>query len=572
MRTFLLLLMGATLFSGCASTPSTAQTGESEPTRKSSSETRDQAEAINKYLMSLVHLRRGDFDMAISDLRDAADLDEDSTTLQLRLLAFYYREGDYKNAATMAERALKVEPESVTLHIWLGRIYSQLGEVDKSTAMFEKAIELDPDSTNAYEALVEIEEDSNDLVGAVTVYEAMLERTPDSPLLHYRLGVNLMEMNDAKGARRALERAVELDPKLAPARYILGVIYMDMELWDLAEQTFVAFLQDNNGHAPSLENLASVQARKGRYDRAYAILTEIVESANVDVGHHIQRSYVYLHDPDVEANFIATAPNDAPLLGTVLQMMARREKGEPNDSIARSLDSVEGDLDFECNVYLGGLLSRYGSEEAGGFLADRIQLLLKDGHRSRVLLTVMGRAYLFADRHEEALSTFNEVLEEYGSDKWTHYYLASVYESLDNAKKAEDELRKTLEHDPNDPDVLNFLGYLLADEDLRLKEAEELIERALLNDPENGFYLDSLGWVYFRQGKGDEAVEYIKRAIRAMNSDDAVLRDHLGDAYLLSGDVDEAVAEWERAHRLDPELEGVSEKIEKNRSKRRKRS
>jgi tetratricopeptide (TPR) repeat protein len=65
-------------------------------------------------------------------------------------------------------------------------------------------------------------------------------------------------------------------------------------------------------------------------------------------------------------------------------------------------------------------------------------------------------------------------------------------------------------------------------------------------------------------GRAEEAIGLIQRAIYGMDSDDAILRDHLGDAYLLQGDTARAVAEWERAHRLDPELAGVAEKIEKH--------
>ncbi|MCL4692614.1 MAG: tetratricopeptide repeat protein, partial [Candidatus Hydrogenedentes bacterium] len=74
-----------------------------------------------------------------------------------------------------------------------------------------------------------------------------------------------------------------------------------------------------------------------------------------------------------------------------------------------------------------------------------------------------------------------------------------------------------------------------------------------------------LGWVYYRKGKADLAIEYIRRAIQAMERDDAILRDHLGDAYMLKGEKEKAIGEWERARRLDPELEGVQEKIDAQR-------
>jgi len=166
-------------------------------------------------------------------------------------------------------------------------------------------------------------------------------------------------------------------------------------------------------------------------------------------------------------------------------------------------------------------------------------------------------------RDEEAAEVLADVLDTYGGEKWVHYYLATVHENLKNSEQTEKNLRACLEYDSNDPDVLNFLAYFLAESDRRLGEAEELLDRALKMDPENGFFLDSLGWIYYRQGKSELAIEYIRRAIRAMTSDDAILRDHLGDAYLLHGEIKKAVAEWRRALILDREIDGVQKKIEK---------
>lgn len=544
---------------------------EAPAVKTSDISTKKRGEAFNLYLNSIINMRRGKYQDGIESMRDAADIDTDSRALQLRLLAVYYRDGDYENAATMAERALEKEPDSVMLHIWLGRIYTQLDRLDESMAMFQKAIALDPESQIAYEALAEVEEESNDLVGAIRVYETMLDQSPDSPFLHYRLGVNLMEMGDGERARMSLEKALSFDEKLTPARYILGVVYMELEEWEMAKNSFDRFLVDNPGHAPTLENLAAVHARMNDFSQSFQTLTGLIESANVDVRHHLQRTYVYLRNPGVASTFISAAPNDSPFLGTVLQILVKRQAGEPYASIVSSLDSIEGDLDFECNAYLSSLLTRFGTQDAGGFLTAQLKSLRDEGQPSKTLSTVLGRTLMYGEHAEEARVVFEDIIARFGSDKLTHYYLATAYESIDDPANTEVHLRKTLEYDPNDPDVLNFLGYLLADEDERLKEAEELIERALAYDPENGFYLDSLGWVYYRQGKGKQAVDYIKRAIRAMNSDDAVLRDHLGDAHLLNRDVEQALAEWERAHQLDPDLEGVKEKIEKHSNGKQKR-
>jgi tetratricopeptide (TPR) repeat protein len=220
------------------------------------------------------------------------------------------------------------------------------------------------------------------------------------------------------------------------------------------------------------------------------------------------------------------------------------------------------------------LLFVFGEEETGGRLEEMCAGMREEGVQSRRLETVLGRVLMALDRHEEAETVMLEALSAYGPNKWLHYYLAEVYESGGRFRQAEKHLKACLKLDPQDPDLMNFLGYLYAEENVKLDKAERLLERALTIDPDSGFYLDSLGWVYYRKAKkswlhrdryADRAIELIRQAVLAMDTDDAILRDHLGDAYFLKGDVDKAVAEWKRALRLDPELEGVQEKIEKHR-------
>jgi len=136
---------------------------------------------------------------------------------------------------------------------------------------------------------------------------------------------------------------------------------------------------------------------------------------------------------------------------------------------------------------------------------------------------------------------------------------------LEDFEQTEKHLKAYLTLDPDDPDILNFLGYLYADNDIHLDEALLLLEQALDQDPNNGYYLDSLGWIYYRMGDAEKAIDLIQKAIYNMDSDDAVLRDHLGDAYYLKGDIKRALAEWDRAYRLDPTLESVKEKLEQHR-------
>ena len=99
---------------------------------------------------------------------------------------------------------------------------------------------------------------------------------------------------------------------------------------------------------------------------------------------------------------------------------------------------------------------------------------------------------------------------------------------------------------PEQPQVLNYLGYSLVERQENLEEALSMIERAVAARPDSGYIVDSLGWVLYRMGRYDEAVEHMEKAVELM-AVDAVVNDHLGDVYWAVGRYREAEFQWRRA-------------------------
>ncbi|TGP58654.1 tetratricopeptide repeat protein, partial [bacterium M00.F.Ca.ET.229.01.1.1] len=106
--------------------------------------------------------------------------------------------------------------------------------------------------------------------------------------------------------------------------------------------------------------------------------------------------------------------------------------------------------------------------------------------------------------------------------------------------------RKALELQPDQPQVMNYLGYSWVDMNMNLKEGLAMIQKAVDLRPNDGYIVDSLGWAYFRLGRFDDAVREMERAV-SLKPEDPVLNDHLGDAYWRVGRKIEAVYQWNRA-------------------------
>ncbi len=522
-----------------------------------------QAKAISHYLASVVYERRGDQEKAIAELSEVARHDPDAVTPTLRLIRNHLRDQDYEQALAMCERAVRQAPDRPNLWVVLGEIYHHFKRYDDAADAFKKAIELNPENMLGYGALVELQESTNDLVAAIDVYQRLIELNPELPGLHYQLGINLARIKDVAAAREALNRALELNPNLLQARYTLGILCLEAGDNEESVAHLQHYLRWRMDDITAMEHLAGALTRLGRYDDAFNLFSAILAGDQVKPQHHIQTMYSLLRAERPDLAEKAAPPAGAPIFGTFFAALARQDKQEPYLTLIESLTDIEGDLDEECNEHLNAVLYLFGKDAAGDWLLERIGRIRAE-YDSRILGIIQGRILMSLERHEDAVATLLPLVGVETHAQWVHYYLAICFEKLDRFEDTEAHLEQFLQHNPDDAEALNFLGYLYAEKGVKLDKAEALLQRALELSPENPYYLDSLGWVYYKQGRADEALDLIRRAIYGMDTDDAILRDHLGDVYLLKGDIPRAVAEWERARRLDPTLEGVQEKIERH--------
>lgn len=161
--------------------------------------------------------------------------------------------------------------------------------------------------------------------------------------------------------------------------------------------------------------------------------------------------------------------------------------------------------------------------------------------------------------YTKGLETISDVKQEH----WLMFYFRGICrERQDKWELAEADFRKALELSDNQPLVLNYLGYSLVDQGLKLDEALEMIQRAVKLRPTDGYIVDSLGWVYYRLSRYEEAVHELERAIELRPSD-PVINDHLGDAYWRVGRKNEARFQWNHARDLEPEDEELPKILDK---------
>ncbi len=200
------------------------------------------------------------------------------------------------------------------------------------------------------------------------------------------------------------------------------------------------------------------------------------------------------------------------------------------------------------------LLLHTGGDKAGALALARATLQSHpDDPQALVVLADLLRD---DDRYEEAVKVLDRLIAKVGGDSaaaWRLYYLRGA--SLERAGRwdaAQMDLQRALQLKPDDPEVLNYLGFAWADRGEHLHQALGLLEKATVLDPQDGAVIDSLGWVHYRLGDYRNAVRELELAV-SLDPADPEVNDHLGDAYWRSGRRLEARYQWSRVLTLGPD-------------------
>lgn len=183
-------------------------------------------------------------------------------------------------------------------------------------------------------------------------------------------------------------------------------------------------------------------------------------------------------------------------------------------------------------------------------------------------LVALGDILRAHKRFAEAAVAYSRALERVPAveaQHWALYYSRGIaYERSGEWTKAESDFLRALELEPDQPLVLNYLGYSWVEQGVNLEQARRMIEQAVKLRPDDGYIIDSLGWILYRLGHFQQAVRHLERAAE-LAPDDPTINDHLGDALWQVGRRQEARFQWRRALSMDPEperAEGIRAKLE----------
>jgi tetratricopeptide (TPR) repeat protein len=264
-----------------------------------------------------------------------------------------------------------------------------------------------------------------------------------------------------------------------------------------------------------------------------------------------------------------TFRNEAAVYGGLLDILWRRSKYAEVEKIClRGLDKTKDTNHLLFHLNLARALPYLDKMKEAIVHANKAVNLAGDDLR---LYTRLRRVavYSLAEKHDKAVAECRELLKAYSKPadvRDIRYTLSNVYTAAHELPKAEKELERVIQDNPDDATAHNDLGYLWADQGKHLKRAEEYIRKAIDldrrqkktgtavgtdGDRDNAAYVDSLGWVLFRRGQLAAARRELEKAVGLPDgADDPVVWDHLGDVYFRQEQAARARDCWRKAVRL----------------------
>ena len=263
-----------------------------------------------------------------------------------------------------------------------------------------------------------------------------------------------------------------------------------------------------------LPHLAFAYQELGQFDKAIATFEDARKLSPKDpaVSAYLADAQIaakkYSAAVDVTRQALLDNPDDLRLIR--IQARALRLSGKADQGIALLEESV-----------------RKHADDSGAYIA-------------------LAQLYSEANRGDQAIRTLQNAAAKFPDDTAVAFELGATFDKQKNYADAEAAFKHLLSREPDNAQVLNYLGYMLAERGERLDESVSYVKKALEIEPDNGSYLDSLGWAYYKADKLDLAESNLKRAADQLKTN-SVIQDHYGDVLLKMGRFDEAIAAFNRA-------------------------
>ncbi len=478
-------------------------------------------------LLGQLYTLKHDSADAKSQFEEARRINPDSEDVVLNLARLYSEQGNLSQAVSVLQ-SVPADERTPKINLALGASYDQTKHPKQAILAYQSVLDAQPDNLDAQRGLAEDLLSQNQADAALKIFQGISMQDPED----VRSFLRIAELERTRGhfnkAQAALQKAKALDPDSVEVHYNEAMIdeaqghlnqaaALLQQLVDMTRHANEKYTADEkNNRAIFLDRLATVYREQNKTQQAIDVYKEMFWLGGVDAERGYQGEVDAYRDAKMMPQATAAAeqavlalPKDVNLQLTLASQMA--DTGRAKEGVALAKSQLNGTK------------------------------------QDRVVWLTLAQIYTRLHRWKDASSAIDQAakLGNTKQDMALIYFLrGALQERQKHIDAAEQEFRQALSVDPDNALTLNYLGYMLADHNMKLDEALQMVQHAVKLDPENGAYLDSLGWVRYKMGQYAIAEQVLQKAVTLIPTDPTV-HDHLGEVYATTGHLHEAVAQWE---------------------------
>jgi tetratricopeptide (TPR) repeat protein len=563
-------LLGLTL-AGCASLTGTEEAPAKSETVAAGEKTEPQPpveyadfepETLYLLLSAEIAAQRGRYDITLVNYLKAAKQSRDQVVIERAMRIAQSLNGDNAQKQ-LAELWLDIDPDNLQAHR-ISAIQAVKGN-DLQTAIhhmeriMDQGGDADFDSLAALAANLPPEQQQE----LLALYNEMSDRHPDTPELEYSIALLLKVTGQPQQALDRLEPLLQENANFQPAIILKG----DLLYQTGQKSSALDYLLTNTRRFPGNRQMGTLYGRmlinEGELQAAQDEFNRLVKRYPDTPGLRLSHALVALENgqTDLARQELTQLAEQGHHTSEANYYLGRIEDQASNTEQAIGYyQSVEqGNYYFPALARASSLLAENGQLEDA---IDRIRRLREANPRQAENFWLLEvNLLLDQEQQQQALSTATEALEEHPDNIEIRYARAMLYDGIGRPADAEADLKQIIEQEPENAVALNALGYILTTRTDRLREARGYIEKALRLDPNNPAILDSMGWVLFLEGQLEPALEYLSRAWAAFP--DPEVAAHYGEALWMNGAEEQARIIWQEGLEQDSNHEVLRETIDR---------
>jgi tetratricopeptide (TPR) repeat protein len=374
-------------------------------------------------------------------------------------------------------------------------------------------------------------------------------------------GLLLDTAGQNKEAGRRLERAYKADPNALRVVEAYGSWLSRNGRMDEALQVFKTFDKALPRHPLVVQAMSELQA-----GRKLPPLIQSAQAGAAEVLYGLGAALGRRGGEDLGLAYLQLALYLAPQHTLALLSLADLYEAMKKPALAIKIyEQIPTDSPLRRNSEIQ-LATNLDSLDRADEARAHLEKLVADNPRDSEAIMALGNILRARKHYAECADVYSKGIANIETPErpnWLIYYFRGIcYERAKQWAKAEPDFKKALELFPDQPHVLNYLGYSWVDQGINLDEGMRMIRRAVEARPDDGYIVDSLGWAYYRIGQYEEASKHLERAVE-LKPDDPTINDHLGDVYWKTGRHLEAQFQWAHARDLKPEPEDLKKIEEK---------